>query len=59
FLLPYLEISVTGRDGKIPVKAITVAPKNHVDLARKGMLQYTQAMGYDVPVELSKLKLRY
>lgn len=55
FLLPYIEIAV----GKMPVTRVTVAPKNHVDLAKKGMIQYLEQLGYDVPVELSRLKLRY
>lgn len=55
FLLPYIEINV----GKMPVTRVTVAPKNHVDLAKKGMIQYLEQLGYDVPVELSRLKLRY
>lgn len=58
FLLPYIEVNLMG-DAPLPVRQITVAPKNHVDLARKGMLLYTQSLGYEVPVTLSKLKLRY
>lgn len=58
FLLPYIDV-VLAKNALLPVKKITVAPKNHVDLARRGMLQYTQMLGYDIPVELSNLKLRY
>lgn len=58
FLLPFIEINVTG-DGRMPLDRITVAPKNHVDLARRGMFQYAAALGYDVPVQLSGIKLRY
>lgn len=58
FLLPYIEIDLSG--GKeMPLTSVTVAPKNHVDLARKGMNQYLELLGYRVPVELSRLKLRY
>lgn len=56
FLLPYIEI---GFGGMMPVTKVTVAPKNHVDLAKKGMIQYLEQLGYDVPVQLSRLKLRY
>lgn len=63
FLLPYIEIRVIPADGRekalLPLKSITVAPKNHVDLARKGMIQYTESLGYQIPVTLSALKLRY
>ena len=58
FLLPYIEIELSGQ-GKLPVDHITVAPKSHVDLARKGMMQYLDQLGYQIPVELSRLKLRY
>lgn len=58
FLLPYIEVNIAGED-LLPAKKITVAPKNHVDLARKGMQQYIELLGYHLPVELSNLKLRY
>lgn len=58
FLLPYMIISVSDKK-VLPVRKITVAPKNHVDLARKGMLLYTRSLGYDTEVSLSHLKLRY
>lgn len=58
FLLPYIVIDLS-RQKHLPVSLITVAPKNHVDLAKKGMVQYLAQMGYDVPVRLSRLKLRY
>lgn len=58
FLLPYIEIELSGQ-GKLPVDQIAVAPKNHMDLAGKGMTQYLDQLGYQIPVELSRLKLRY
>lgn len=58
FLLPYIEIDAKS-DGKMPLDGITVAPKNHVDLARRGMLQYAASLGYELPVTLSGIKLRY
>lgn len=58
FLLPYIEVPIT-ETGRIPVRSITVAPKNHIDLAREGMREFARYLGYDIPVELSSLKLRY
>ena len=58
FLLPYIEIELAG-ESRLPMDHITVAPKNHVDLAKKGMVQYLDQLGYCIPVELSHLKLRY
>lgn len=58
FLLPYIEIELSGQ-GKLPVDQIAVAPKNHMDLAGKGMMQYLDQLGYQIPVGLSRLKLRY
>ena len=45
FLLPYIVIDCSAEE-ELPVKSVTVAPKNHIDLARRG-------------VKLSQLKLRY
>jgi len=58
FLLPYIEITVE-KPHNMPLRQVTIAPKNHVDLAQKGMVQYLQQLGYDVPVTLSGIKLRY
>ena len=58
FLLPYIVIDCSA-DAKLPVKSVTVAPKNHIDLARRGMEYYLSSLGYKVPVKLSQLKLRY
>lgn len=58
FLLPYIVIDLSD-EKRMPLTRVTVAPKNHVDLAKKGMSQYLDLLGYDVPVELSRLKLRY
>ena len=58
FLLPYIVIDLSD-EKQMPLTRVTVAPKNHVDLAKKGMSQYLDLLGYDVPVELSRLKLRY
>ena len=43
----------------LPVNEIVVAPKNHIDLAKKGMDYMMKALNYDVPVTLSDIKLRY
>ncbi|MCH4038639.1 MAG: DUF2971 domain-containing protein [Lachnospiraceae bacterium] len=58
FLLPYIEIDLSG-SGCLPVMRVTVAPKNHVDLAKKGMVQYLAHMNIKAEVALSELKLRY
>ena len=57
FLLPYITVRLEKKN--IPLRSITVAPKNHVDLAKEGMKQYSKHLGYDVEVHLSKIKLRY
>lgn len=57
FLLPYILVDIG--EGKTFVKRITVAPKNHVDLARAGMEFFTRHYGYEVEVCLSRIHLRY
>lgn len=58
FLLPYIVLNCS-LERRLPVLGVTVAPKNHTDLARRGMEYYLEALGYEVPVKLSQLKLRY
>ena len=58
FLLPYIVLNCPV-DERLPVRSVTVAPKNHTDLARRGMEYYLRSLGYEVPVKLSRLKLRY
>lgn len=56
FITPYIEVTAGSA---LPLRQITVAPKNHVDLAERGMAQFAGSLGYDVPVVLSRLKLRF
>lgn len=59
FLVPYIMIDVSNGKKILPILGMTVAPKNHIDLAREGMQLYLQHNGYDVKVKLSRIKLRY
>lgn len=59
FLLPYILVQAAGGKKRFPIQSITVAPKNHVDLAGEGMKLYVERMGYKIPVGLSRIKLRY
>ncbi len=43
----------------LPIKEIVVAPKNHIDLAKKGMEYMLAEKGYDAQVSLSNINLRY
>ena len=54
FIIRYI-----GGKKKLPIRSITVVPKNHIDLAREGMKEYLHSHGYEVDVELSRIKLRY
>ena len=56
FTIRYIAIDLSGGKKKLPIRSITVAPKNHIDLAREGMKEYLHSHGY---VELSRIKLRY
>ena len=59
FTIRYIAIDLSGGKKKLPIRSITVAPKNHIDLAREGMKEYLYSHGYEVDVELSRIKLRY
>lgn len=59
FSIRYIAIDLSGGKKKLPIRSITVAPKNHIDLAREGMKEYLHSHGYEVDVELSRIKLRY
>ena len=56
FTIRYIAIDLSGGKKKLPIRSITVAPKNHIDLARE---EYLHSHGYEVDVELSRIKLRY
>ena len=58
FTIRYIAIELSGGKKKLPIR-ITVVPKNHIDLAREGMKEYLHSHGYEVDVELSRIKLRY
>lgn len=57
FMIPYIQIKLTGK--LLPIKEIVVAPKNHIDLARKGMEYMMAENGYEAQVSLSNINLRY
>ena len=57
FLLPYIRVNI--RKAHDAVNRITVAPQNHIDLAREGMQLYARQLGYRAEVRLSKINLRY
>ena len=59
FTISSLAIALSGGKKKLPIRSITVVPKNHIDLAREGMKEYLHSHGYEVDVELSRIKLRY
>ena len=59
FTIRYIAIDLSGGKKKLPIRSITVVPKNHIDLAREGMKEYLHSNGYEVDVELSRIKLRY
>ena len=59
FTIRYIAIDLSGGKKKLPIRSITVVPKNHIDLAREGMKEYLHSHGYEVDVELSRIKLRY
>ena len=52
-----MQIQLT--DKLLPIKEIVVAPKNHIDLAKKGMEYMIAEKGYDAQVSLSNINLRY
>lgn len=57
FLLPYIPIAL--KKAQSAVNKITVAPQNHVDLAKEGMQLYARNLGYNADVCLSRINLRY
>ena len=59
FTIRYIAIDLSGGRKKLPIRSITVAPKNHIDLAREGMKEYLRSHGYQVDVELSRIKRGY
>ena len=56
-MIPYIQIKLTGK--LLPIREIVVAPKNHIDLARKGIEYMIAEKGYEAQVSLSNINLRY
>lgn len=62
--IPYIEISFKIRDDSkipcIPIKCITVGPKNNLDIAVFGLKQMLLYFDYnDIDIKVSKIPLRY
>ena len=57
FLIPYIEIPLSNR--LLPIKEVVIAPKNHMDLAKKGVEYMMKEKGYEIDVNLSDIRLRY
>ena len=57
FLIPNIEIPLSNR--LLPIKEVVIAPKNHMDLAKKGVEYMMKEKGYDIDVNLSDIRLRY
>ena len=57
YIIPYIQVALSSKT--LPVTEIVVAPSNHIDLAKNGVEYMMKTLGYDVPVELSDIKLRY
>ena len=57
FMIPYIQIKLT--DKLLPIREIVVAPKNHIDLARKGIEYMIAEKGYEAQVSLSNINLIY
>ena len=57
FISPLITVGLG--EGSRLIRQITVAPKNHVDLARAGMKMFAEHYGYEVEVCLSRIQLRY
>ena len=57
FMIPYIQIRLTGK--LLPIMEVVVAPKNHIDLARKGIEYMMAEKGYKIQVFLSNINLRY
>ena len=57
FMIPYIKIQLSNE--LLPVQEIVIAPKNHIDLAKKGMEYMMLEKGYNINVSLSNISLRY
>ncbi|MDF2906052.1 MAG: hypothetical protein K0R34_1373 [Herbinix sp.] len=59
-IIPYIIVPQKTNDKiNLPISNITIAPKNKSDITSLGMKLYLSKKGYDVPVFLSEIPLRY
>ncbi|MCM0648650.1 DUF2971 domain-containing protein [Clostridium swellfunianum] len=60
-IIPYIQLPIE-KGNFLPVKTITIGPKNNIDIAEKGVKNFIQSIGYnssDIKVNKSKVPLRY
>lgn len=53
--IPYIIIGYDDNKNKgLPIKSITIGPKNNSDLAEKGLKEFIKANGYDLEIKKNK-----
>ncbi len=55
-LIPYIKVHCKAIDS---LKAITVGPKNNIDIATAGISMYCRSKGITIPIRKSRIPLRY
>ena len=63
--IPYIEVKFSfenQHDHKIPLKSITIGPKNNIDIAHEGLRNMLDTLKYetkDIEIAKSLIPLRY
>ncbi|MFE5321667.1 DUF2971 domain-containing protein [Paenibacillus sp. NPDC056579] len=59
-ITPYIEVRPLTHNNKLPIKNITVGPKNNIDIAQNGLEFFLAKKGYiGIPVIRSSIPLRF
>ena len=59
-IIPYVEVNSLFRNYKLPIKSITLGPRNSVKKAKAGLVDFFNSKGYmDMEIIPSEIHLRY
>lgn len=59
-IIPYIEVNSLFRNNKLPIKSITLGPRNSVKKAKAGLVDFFNSKGYmDMEIIPSEIHLRY
>jgi hypothetical protein len=57
-LIPYVELDLSDKDGKLPINKIIVGPTPHPELSKMSVHSLLKSCEYSIEIESSKIPYR-